>query len=159
MFLDFDFPLMFTERLRRWSFRKDLQPTVTQVARLDRLIQLRTRKTRPMMGCLYVRTRRTLQKKIMFRGAELVLRVEDYRNSLRRACDLRLGLFGLNNAREWKGKVLAENCNFAVHYATAESLCGPNNGRKSEQEKASLGVIMRSTVRPHNCYAVHYAIA
>lgn len=39
-----------------WSLCKDLLSTVTQVARLDRFVQLRTRKTVPMTGCICILT-------------------------------------------------------------------------------------------------------
>lgn len=66
-----------------------------------------------------VRPRKILQNKIMFRGAELVLRIVYDRNSSRRACKPSLRPFGLNNAPESKEKFLAEKRIYAVHYATA----------------------------------------
>jgi len=48
-------------------------------------------------------------------------------------------IFGLNNTLESKGIFLAKEDISAAHYAVAESLYGPHNGRKVKQSEAGMG--------------------
>lgn len=51
---------------------------------------------------------------------------------------LRYGLFGLYGVLGSKGNFLVEPGDCAVHYATAESLCGPHSGRRVNQRWGSI---------------------